>query len=172
VLKVSAANDLTVECRKLKAVFKEKPTMIAFDSDGCINCRICEDVCSYHFAGAFKPAVSAIRLERAGKFGKISAHVCTLCEGIAGGSICVASCPSEALYLADLGNGWGEVVRFDADLCIACDACQDECPEEAVARDEDAETYNICDLCGGDPQCVRWCPEKVLWVAGAVAEVV
>lgn len=144
--------------------------MIAFDSDGCINCRICEDVCSYHFTGTFKPAVAAIRLDRAGKFGKISARVCTLCEGIGGGPICVGVCPSEALYLEDIGGGSGEVVRFDYDLCITCDACVNDCPEDAVAHDEDAETYNICDLCGGDPACVRWCPEKVLWVTGIVEE--
>ena len=37
--------------------------MIAFDSDGCINCRICEDVCSYRFAGAFLVPAEAARFE-------------------------------------------------------------------------------------------------------------
>ena len=141
--------------------------MIAFDSDGCINCRICEDVCSYRFAGAFKPAVAAIRLERTGKFGKISAHVCNLCEDL-DGQQCIAACPTEALFLEDLGAGLGSVVKFDADLCITCMACVYDCPEEAVAHDEDNDHYNICDLCGGNPECVRWCPEHVLWIEGVV----
>lgn len=145
--------------------------MIAFDADGCINCRICEDVCSHRFAGAFKPAVAAIRLERDGKFGRIGARVCSLCEGVEGGPICVSICPTEALYLEEIGNGLGEVVKFDRDLCIVCDACVNDCPDEAVAYDEDGDFYNICDLCGGSPECVRWCPENVLWIEGVVEKV-
>jgi ferredoxin len=144
--------------------------LIGFDADGCINCRICEDVCSYHFVGAFKPAVAAIRLERAGKFGRISAHVCNLCQGL-GEQICISSCPTEALFLADVGQGLGDVVKFDLDLCITCMACVDNCPEQAVAFDEDNGHYNICDLCGSDPECVRWCPENVLWIEGVLEEV-
>ncbi len=139
--------------------------MIAFDSDGCINCRLCEDVCSYHFAGSFKPAVAAIRLERPGKFLKISAQVCNLCEGL-GEQMCVSVCPTEALLLAVLGSG--QFVKFEQELCITCMACVEACPEEAVAYDEEAGSFNICDLCGGDPLCVKWCPEKVLWVEGVV----
>jgi Fe-S-cluster-containing hydrogenase component 2 len=65
----------------------------------------------------------------------------------------------------------GEVVTFDLDECITCHACVDLCPEEAVAYDEDSGFYNICDLCGGDPECVRWCPENVLWIVGMAEEV-
>jgi Fe-S-cluster-containing dehydrogenase component len=141
--------------------------MIAFDADGCINCRICEDMCSYRFAGVFKPAVSAIRLQRAGRFLKIEAHVCNLCEGL-GEQMCVSVCPTEALFLEDLSEG--QVVKFDHDQCITCMACVDECPEEAVAFDGDNGHFNICDLCAGDPLCVKWCPENVLWVEGVVVE--
>lgn len=145
--------------------------MIEFDSDGCINCRICEDVCSYHFTGSFKPAVAAIRLQRTRKFGKIQANVCNLCEGLHGQE-CIQVCPTEALFLNDVGNRLGEVVKFDHDLCINCMACVYACPEEAVAYDEDGDFYNICDLCGGDPECVRWCPENVLWISGVLEEAV
>lgn len=141
--------------------------MIAFNSEGCINCRICEDVCSFHFAGKFKPSVAAIRMERNGKFGEIKAHKCTLCADL-DTQECVSVCPVEALYLADIGNGMGEIVKFDHELCITCMACVPVCPEDAVAFDEETEYFNICDLCDGEPQCVSWCPENVLWVTGVV----
>jgi anaerobic carbon-monoxide dehydrogenase iron sulfur subunit len=139
--------------------------MIAFDSNGCVNCRICEAVCSYRFAGGFRPAVAAIRLERAGRFGQIHVHLCNLCRGLDGGAACVAVCPSGALSLSELGGDFGRIVRFDPDLCIDCHACVDDCPEGAVAHQPEAGAYNICDLCGGDPACVRWCPEGVLSIA-------
>jgi Fe-S-cluster-containing dehydrogenase component len=140
--------------------------VIAFDSNGCVNCRICEGICSYRFAGRFRPAVAAIRLERVGRFGQIQVHLCNLCEGLEGGSVCVGVCPSGALKLSEVDGGLGQVVKFDPALCIACHACVEECPQGAVAYAPDTGAYNICDLCDGDPACVRWCPEGVLSVAG------
>lgn len=139
--------------------------MITFESNGCVNCRLCEAVCSYRFAGSFRPAVAAIRLERGLRFGQIQIHLCNLCQGLDGGPACVAVCPSEALRLSQIGDGLGQVVKFDRDLCIDCHACVDECPEGAVAYQPEAGGYHICDMCLGDPLCVRWCPEGVLSLA-------
>jgi len=140
--------------------------MIAFDASGCVNCRLCEAVCSYRFAGTFRPAVAGIRLERAGRFGQVAVHLCNLCDGAEGGSVCVGVCPSGALRLSEAANGLGPVVKFDQTLCVDCHACADQCPQAAVAYQPEAGAYNICDLCDGDPACVRWCPEGVLSVAG------
>tara|TARA_B100001964_G_scaffold74151_1_gene84175 strand:+ start:4958 stop:5293 length:336 start_codon:yes stop_codon:yes gene_type:complete len=105
-------------------------------------------------------------MERNGKFGEIKAHKCTLCTD-RNEQECVAICPVDALYMAENGNGRGQVVKFDHDLCTTCIACVPACPEDAVAFDEVNEFFNICDMCDGEPEplCVRWCPENVLWVA-------
>ena len=34
--------------------------------------------------------------------------------------------------------------------------------EDAIFLDPVSGIVNICDLCDGDPQCVKWCPEGVL----------
>jgi len=52
-----------------------------------------------------------------------------------------------------------EIAVVDADLCTACGACVDECPEEAIALNED-ETLAIVDKakCTGCGSCVDVCP--------------
>jgi carbon-monoxide dehydrogenase iron sulfur subunit len=58
------------------------------------------------------------------------------------------------------------VVKFVQEECIACLDCVDVCPVDAVVWDADSEKIIICDLCGGNPLCVDWCPEDVLSLNG------
>ena len=67
-------------------------------------------------------------------------------------------CPVKALSRdEDLG-----FVTVDYEVCIGCRSCVAVCPFGAM-------NYNIidrkvfkCDLCGGDPQCVRFCEVKAV----------
>jgi len=52
------------------------------------------------------------------------------------------------------------VVRFHAELCTMCGSCLDACANVNV--DRESERIMICDLCDGDPLCVKWCPEGAL----------
>ena len=36
------------------------------------------------------------------------------------------------------------------------------CPFGAITYDTDRRSLMKCDLCGGDPQCVRFCPTDAL----------
>jgi len=38
--------------------------------------------------------------------------------------------------------------------------CVDECPLGVIAFRDDQPIF--CDLCGGDPACVRTCPENAI----------
>ncbi|MBW2618606.1 MAG: 4Fe-4S binding protein [Deltaproteobacteria bacterium] len=84
------------------------------------------------------------------------ARVCDLC-GESGEPKCVASCPEEALSVAQNG-----VIVWEEDKCDRCLICVDECPQQAVAFDPLGERINICDLCGGEPECIKWCPEEAI----------
>ena len=106
--------------------------------------------------------MAAIRIERREKFGELAAHVCDLCAGRAQLE-CVAVCPSGALELA------GGIVRFDKEACTQCMSCVDACPQAAVAFDEPSGQIVLCDLCGGQPLCVAWCPEAALALAEVTA---
>lgn len=128
--------------------------MLGFYAEKCVHCRYCEKVCSTSKLGHVRPSMSAIRLTRDERFGPITPHVCNLCAGRSRQE-CVAVCPTAALSL-------GTVIEFNAEQCIDCGACVTACPEGAVAHDPSQHSIVICDLCGGTPMCIGWCPENVL----------
>jgi Fe-S-cluster-containing dehydrogenase component len=50
-----------------------------------------------------------------------------------------------------------EVNPASASACIGCAACVDACPFGVATLHPVAGTAIICDLCGGDPACVKRC---------------
>jgi carbon-monoxide dehydrogenase iron sulfur subunit len=51
---------------------------------------------------------------------------------------------------------------IDANLCIGCRMCMVACPFGAIAYIADLKQCFKCDLCGGDPLCIRYCEPKAL----------
>jgi Fe-S-cluster-containing hydrogenase component 2 len=45
--------------------------------------------------------------------------------------------------------------------------CVSACPVGAVVVDPEEGTASKCDLCGGEPQCVKYCPAGVLKLLGS-----
>ena len=69
---------------------------------------------------------------------------------------CMEVCPAEALK-RDPSTG---AVVVDEALCIGCRDCVFACPFGAIKME--AGKAIKCDLCGGDPACVRHCPTRAL----------
>jgi Fe-S-cluster-containing hydrogenase component 2 len=66
---------------------------------------------------------------------------------------CIAVCPKDALSRDEtLGS-----VKLDYDLCIGCKMCVTACPFGGMGIDTVTNRVIKCDLCDGDPQCVRFC---------------
>jgi Fe-S-cluster-containing dehydrogenase component len=65
------------------------------------------------------------------------------------GHPCIASCPVKAISELD------GVVLIDSGACIGCGACEASCPYQAITIENG--TALKCDLCGGDPACVKEC---------------
>jgi anaerobic carbon-monoxide dehydrogenase iron sulfur subunit len=131
--------------------------MLNFIEEKCVNCKICEEICSFRLCEAIHPSVAAIRIGRAeGRWGTPFAKVCNLCAGL-DQQECIAACPEEgALTLS------GNTVVWDMDKCTLCEDCLDVCPQDAVTFDPQSSRINICDLCGGNPLCIEWCPEDAI----------
>lgn len=52
------------------------------------------------------------------------------------------------------------VAKVDCDLCVACGACVDACPAEAITMDDCAKvTADLCTECG---TCVDSCPSDAI----------
>jgi Fe-S-cluster-containing hydrogenase component 2 len=59
------------------------------------------------------------------------------------------------------------MVLVQQDLCIGCAMCVNVYPVGAVTLDLVEGVAAKCDLCEGDPQCVAYCPAKVLKLTDA-----
>ena len=50
-------------------------------------------------------------------------------------------------------------VLVDKELCTGCGKCIDECPGRIPHMHPSENYVLICDLCGGEPRCVKVCRE-------------
>jgi len=116
----------------------------------CSGCRKCEIACSLFHEKRIWPEASRIRVFMLVP-GVEFPHFCAQCDDYP----CVESCPVDALSVSKETGA----VLVDKENCTACGLCIDACPGR-IPHIHPVEKYAvICDLCGGDPQCVKVCRE-------------
>jgi Fe-S-cluster-containing hydrogenase component 2 len=71
---------------------------------------------------------------------------------------CIESCEYEALS-RDLETN---AIIVDEKNCIACMDCYYACPYSTPKLNLSNEHIVLCDLCGGEPECVATCPEHAI----------
>lgn len=59
------------------------------------------------------------------------------------------------------------MVEVNKNVCVGCLMCVNVCPVGAITLDPVEGVASKCDLCQGDPQCVAYCPAKVLKLTDA-----
>lgn len=126
------------------------PVWIARDYARCSGCRKCEIVCSLKHEGRIWPEASRIRIFMYAP-GLEVPHLCSQCKDYP----CVSACPFEALSV-DENTG---AVIVDRGKCTGCGRCVDACPGSIPFIHPRDNYAVICDLCGGDPECVKVCHE-------------
>lgn len=122
--------------------------------ENCTGCRLCEMACSFHHEQECSWTKSRIKILQGTEWAFDFPLLCIQCAE----APCIESCPMDALY-RDEATG---VVLLDAENCTGCEACIDACPLHALALDEGKAIVFKCDLCGGDPECVKWCTRGAL----------
>ena len=128
--------------------------LIEVSHDNCTGCRSCEMVCSLTHEQECSTTKSRIRIVRDEEFGNNVISSCMHCAE----ARCMDTCATGALG-RDPDTG---AVLVDKDLCIGCEACVDACLVGALSMDRDKGVVFKCDLCGGDPECVKWCNREAL----------
>ena len=131
--------------------------LLTFDQSKCTNCGACSAVCSLEKKGVVQPAQARIRIKAAcAENGEkvLRASVCQHCAR----PVCVTACMKGIVH-KDPETGF---VSRDKEGCIACAACAVMCPVGAAVLDTDANAFLTCDLCGGNPACVKVCSSGAL----------
>ena len=123
---------------------------IVRDYEKCSGCRRCELVCSLHHEDWMWPEASRVRVFMPFPGVEVP-HLCAQCDDYP----CVASCPVEALSVDENTTA----VLIDREKCTSCSACIDACPGTVPFLHPGDNKATICDLCGGDPECVKCCQE-------------
>jgi len=140
-------DELTAVTRKLLTVVPER----------CTGCLVCELVCSFYHTKEFNPERSRIDILRDEENGINIPVICRQCAR----PLCQEACPSDAIH-RDEETG---AMSVDGSKCIGCRLCIAACPFGAPSVDPTTMLTTICDLCRGDPRCVRYCPrDAVLYV--------
>jgi len=150
-------------------------SMIVVDFNKCTGCRTCETVCSSfnhkvqiggkELLGLGNPALANIRVYPYNPDVDVPVN-CLMCED----APCIEACPVEpdpqTKHRALFREGKLPILHNDPARCIGCGSCAEACKLKRVGaivpNRETNKPERMCTLCGGDPQCVRYCPYGAL----------
>ncbi|MGD8751314.1 MAG: hypothetical protein PVG14_07820 [Anaerolineales bacterium] len=164
-------------------VYKAGHTLV-FDPFQCTGCMLCAVACAEKYSELLFPeeTKNMVNLEfariRPMRFQYVDVvNVCTYCslEEWAEGSSdfpCAEVCPEDAILTVPEGEGeegyYGMGYKWiDRDKCLGADKCwrcAEICEDQfasGISFDPIEKKAQVCSRCGGDPECVKVCPEPM-----------
>lgn len=135
---------------------------VVHDPSLCSGCRTCEIVCSTYHEGKASSELSRIQWTKDLMDACITdIMTCKQCAG----AECVTVCPTGALSVDETTGA--RVINEGK--CVGCKTCLSACPvvPSRIRYNAEKDVCFKCDLCDGDPQCVKFCPMgalKATWV--------
>jgi carbon-monoxide dehydrogenase iron sulfur subunit len=126
------------------------------DPSLCTGCRTCEMACSLYHEGKCSPVLSRMRIIKYEALGTSYPSVCAQCSK----PQCSSVCPSGAIKPRDETGA----LTVDEALCTGCRTCLAACPQ--IGFHPQKKVAFKCDLCGGEPQCARFCTSGAISFSG------
>jgi Fe-S-cluster-containing hydrogenase component 2 len=117
--------------------------------DLCTGCKSCEMVCSLSHEGVASPSLSRIQVRTWGEIAVSMPMVCQHCTD----APCITICPTRARKRIPET----QAVITDPLWCVGCKSCIYACPYAAPVIHPVQRKTMTCDLCGGEPLCVKVC---------------
>ena len=108
--------------------------------------------CSLYHEGKCSPVLSRMRIIKYEALGKSYPSVCAQCSK----PKCQSACPSGAIK----PGGTIGTLTVDETLCTGCRTCLVACSQ--IGFHPQKQVAFKCDLCGGEPQCARFCPSGAI----------
>jgi anaerobic carbon-monoxide dehydrogenase iron sulfur subunit len=130
--------------------------VLIIDPFKCDGCKECEKACASTHAGYRRIAGTRIEVKGTGT-GDGEFFVPFTCQQCIDPP-CIAVCPKDAIT-RDLNLAR---VIVNTSLCVGCAMCVSACPTGSMTFAHDLGLPYKCDLCDGEPQCVRVCEKKAL----------
>jgi Fe-S-cluster-containing hydrogenase component 2 len=123
--------------------------ILLIDPEKCTGCGFCERICSIQHGKMVSRVKSMIGIV---KIRKIEVNIPVVCQQCLN-PLCMDACPTGALY-KDEETG---AIMVNSDLCVGCKSCIMACPLGSIFIDLEVSHAVKCDLCKGDPLCVKVC---------------
>jgi len=135
-----------------KAAREPKFRYLFAERQNCTGCRACEYACSVYHTGVVRPSVSKVHVMKYKSVVDVPV-ICWHCDD----APCIESCPTDPKAIQQDPKTHG--IILDEKICLGakCLKCQEACPAQFIRVNPDTGQPLMCDLCGGDPECVKAC---------------
>lgn len=123
--------------------------IVTMDPSICVGCKNCEYACSFVQKNDFVAKDANIKVNWYPEDRLCIPVTCLHCQE----PWCLEVCPANAISR----NEASQAVEIDQERCAGCKMCMLACPFGNIHYDKEKKVSGKCDLCGGDPKCVKFC---------------
>ena len=122
----------------------------------CTGCNSCVFACSLYHENRVRPSVARMHVRRYKGLVDVPI-ICWHCPD----APCVEACPTNPKAITK-SKDTNVVTYADEKACLGakCNKCMEACPPQYLRRHPETGRPLFCDLCGGDPQCVKACQKQ------------
>jgi Fe-S-cluster-containing hydrogenase component 2 len=128
--------------------------ILTLNSSKCVSCRSCELACSLVKTDECNPKNSRIKVITFDEEGFYSPTFCFQCNE----AWCAKSCPVSAIVRDEKTDAF----VVDEEKCVGCRMCTLVCPFGQIFISKTKGKASKCDLCDGDPACIKFCPTQAI----------